>query len=443
MGYLCTVIKTMVKKGKISALLPLLFFVVVYLTSSIYLNDFYSIPVLVVFLLSLMVAFVQFPKIKFKNKLAAFTEGAGNENILIMILIFLLAGAFGQISSDMGAISSIVNFSLEYVSPQIIIAGLFLISAFVSLSLGTSVGTIAALSPIAAGLSENVPDSLAVALAAVIGGAMFGDNLSFISDTTIAATRTQGIGMKEKFKVNIKIVAIPMLATFIIYLFFNLGLSPTIQVNGEYELVKIIPYLMVFVIAIMGVNVIATLTIGIFLSLAIGGYFQQFSWVEAVGSINEGLAGMYELSLICLIIGGIVGIIRMNGGIDYLLYQVLKRVDSAKKAELGIAFLTGLVNLSIANNTITIIIVGPIAKEIALKHHVQLDRSASIMDTTSCFIQGVIPYGAQMLAAMAIASFAVSPLEIMQYLYYPLLTGVFTLIFIFYGKREGHGSSKP
>jgi Na+/H+ antiporter NhaC len=435
---------SMVNKGKLSALFPLFFFVVVYLASSIYLEDFYSVPVLVVFLLALMVAFVQFPKVAFKKKLAAFSKGAGDDNILIMILIFLLAGAFGQISRDMGAISSIVNFSLAYVSPQIIIAGLFLISAFVSISLGTSVGTIAALSPIAVGLSENVPESLAIALAAVIGGAMFGDNLSFISDTTIAATRTQGIAMKEKFKVNIRIVALPTLITFVTYLFFNLGVADVdLQTSGEYDLVKVIPYLVVFVIAIIGVNVIASLAVGIALSLLIGGYFGEFTWIEALQSINQGLAGMYELSLICLVIGGIVGIIQMNGGINYLLYQVLRRVDSTKKAELGIAALTGLVNLSIANNTITIIIVGPIAREIAVKHHVQPKRSASILDTVSCFIQGIIPYGAQMLAAMAIASFAVSPLEILQYLYYPLLTGLFTLIFIFFGKKQPAEGAKP
>lgn len=433
----------MVNKGKLSALFPLLFFVVVYLASSIYLDDFYSVPVLVVFLLALMVAFVQFPKVPFKQKLAAFSQGAGNDNILIMILIFLLAGAFGQISRDMGAISSIVNFSLHHVSPQIIIAGLFLISAFISISLGTSVGTIAALSPIAVGLSENVPDSLPIALAAVIGGAMFGDNLSFISDTTIAASRTQGIPMSDKFKANIRIVALPMLITFIIYLFFNLGLSSSdLAAVGDYDLVKFIPYLVVFFIAILGVNVIISLAVGIALSLFIGGYFGEFNWIEALQSINQGLAGMYELSLICLVIGGIVGIIRMNGGIDYLLYQVLKRVDSSRKAETGIALLTGLVNLSIANNTITIIIVGPLAKEIAIKHQVPLKRSASIMDTISCCIQGIIPYGAQMLAAMAIAGFAVSPLEILQYLYYPLLTGLFTLIFIFFGKKRAKVGAK-
>jgi len=343
----------------------------------------------------------------------------------------------------MGAISSIVNFSLAYVSPQIIIAGLFLISAFISISLGTSVGTIAALSPIAVGLSENVPDSLPIALAAVIGGAMFGDNLSFISDTTIAASRTQGIAMSEKFKANIRIVALPMLITLVIYMFFNPGLSSSeLSTVGDYEPAKFIPYLVVFVIAILGVNVIISLAVGIALSLFIGGYFGEFIWIEALQSINQGLAGMYELSLICLVIGGIVGIIRMNGGIDYLLYQVLKRVDSSRKAELGIAALTGLVNFSIANNTITIIIVGPIAKEIAEKHEVQLTRSASIMDTMSCFVQGIIPYGAQMLAAMAIAGFAISPLEILQYLYYPLLTGLFTLIFIFFGKKRPTESVK-
>lgn len=425
----------MIKKGRFSALFPLLFFIAVYFGSSLYLNNFYSIPILVVFLLSLMMAFIQFPKVKFTDKLSAFAQGAGNENILIMILIFLLAGAFGQISRDMGAISAIVNFSLNYASPQIIIAGLFLIAAFVSISLGTSVGTIAALAPIAVGLSENVPQSLAIALAAIIGGAMFGDNLSFISDTTIAATRTQGIAMDEKFKTNIRVVAIPMLLTFTIYLFFDLGLSDTPLQKGDYNMIKVVPYLMVFVVAIMGVNVIVTLATGILLSLLIGAYFQEFSWVEAVQSVNEGLAGMFELSMICLIIGGIVGIIRMNGGIDYLLYQVLKRVDSPKKAEFGIALLSGLVNLSIANNTITIIIVGPLAKEIALKHHVKLTRSASIMDTMCCSIQGTIPYGAQMLATMAIASYAISPFEIIQHLYYPIFTGIFTLIFISFPQR--------
>lgn len=423
------------KKGKLAALFPLLLFVVVYLSISIYLNDFYSVPILVIFIFALFFSFVQFPKISFERKLKAFIDGAGNDNIVLMILIFLLAGAFGEVSKDMGAISSIVNFSLSYLSPQIIIAGLFLISGFISISLGTSVGTIAALAPIAVGLGENISGALPVTLAAVVGGAMFGDNLSFISDTTIAATRTQGIGMQEKFRANIQIVWPPFLITLCIYLFFGGDMDIVSSNEGkDYDLVKVIPYIAVFLIAIFGVNVVKTLVVGIFLALLIGFYFHEFTFLEALQSLNTGMTGIFELSMICLTIGGIVGIIRLHGGIDYLLYQITKRIDSSRKAELGIALLTGLVNFSIANNTITIIIVGPIAREIAVKNKVSLRRSASIMDTVSCSVQGIIPYGAQLLAAMAIAGFAVSPLEIVRYLYYPFLIGIFSLLYILFPK---------
>ena len=423
------------KKGKLTALFPLLFFVVIYLSISIYLNDFYSVPILVVFLFALFFAFIQFPKISFDGKLKAFVDGAGDKNIVLMILIFLLAGAFGEVSKDMGAISSIVNFSLDYLSSQIIIAGLFVISAFISISLGTSVGTIVALAPIAVGLGENIPGILPVTLAAIIGGAMFGDNLSFISDTTIAATRTQGIGMREKFKANIRIVWLPFLITLGIYLFFG-GDMDIVSLNEEtgYRLLKVIPYMVVFIVAILGVNVVKTLIIGILLALLTGFYFQEFTFLEALQSVNAGMTGMFELSMICLVIGGIVGIIRLHGGIDYLLFQITRRIDSSRKAELGIALLTGVVNLSIANNTITIIIVGPIAKEIAIKNNVSLRRSASIMDTISCSVQGIIPYGAQLLAAMAIAAFTVSPLEIIRHLYYPFLIGLFTFLYILFPK---------
>ena len=423
------------KKGKLTALFPLLFFVVIYLSISIYLNDFYSVPILVVFLFALFFAFIQFPKISFDGKLKAFVDGAGDKNIVLMILIFLLAGAFGEVSKDMGAISSIVNFSLDYLSSQIIIAGLFVISAFISISLGTSVGTIVALAPIAVGLGENIPGILPVTLAAIIGGAMFGDNLSFISDTTIAATRTQGIGMQEKFKANIRIVWLPFLITLGIYLFFG-GDMDIVSPNEEtgYRLLKVIPYMVVFIVAILGVNVVKTLIIGILLALLTGFYFQEFTFLEALQSVNAGMTGMFELSMICLVIGGIVGIIRLHGGIDYLLFQITRRIDSSRKAELGIALLTGVVNLSIANNTITIIIVGPIAKEIAIKNNVSLRRSASIMDTISCSVQGIIPYGAQLLAAMAIAAFTVSPLEIIRHLYYPFLIGLFTFLYILFPK---------
>ncbi|KOY85593.1 sodium:proton antiporter [bacterium 336/3] len=426
------------KKGKFIALLPLLFFIGTYFSLSLYFNDFYKVPVLVIFLISLFIAFLQFPKVKFDRKLKAFAEGAGDENILLMIVIFLLAGIFGQVSKDVGAISATIHFTLKYLPPQLLIAGLFLVASFISIALGTSVGTIAALAPIAVGLNENIEGSLPIALAAVVGGSMLGDNLSFVSDTTIAATRTQGVNMKDKFKVNFKIILLPALITFTIYAFSNIN-SQNFE-NPEpshYHFFKVIPYLGVFIIALLGVNVIWTLLIGI-ISYTLVGIYEGFSLEKLFVSVNQGMGSMFELSILCLIIGGVVGIIRLQGGIDFLLEQVFKRIDSPKKAELGIFFLTGLINVCIANNTITIVIVGPLAKEISLKYNVAPKRSASILDTVSCFVQGIIPYGAQILTALAIASMKVSPLEVIQYLYYPILTGIFTLLFTLLKKKESH-----
>lgn len=436
------------KEGRFWALLPLLFFVVIYFAGSYILGDFYALPVLVVFVLALFVAFFQFPKITFQEKLKGFAQGAGNENILIMILIFLLAGAFGEVSKNIGAISSTINFALTYVPPQFVIAGLFLVSCFISTSLGTSVGTIVALAPIAVGLENNIEGIMAIALAAVIGGAMFGDNLSFISDTTIAATRTQGIGMKEKFKVNFRMILPVAILVFIIYSVMGwqmLADAEDIKV-GSFELIKIVPYVLVFVLALLGVNVIWTLGIGIVFAGLIGFFTQSIDFLGFLKSINDGFAGMFELSILCLIIGGVVGIIRMNGGIEFLLNMVTKRINSKRAAELGIAFLVSLVNLAIANNTITIVIVGPIAKEISDKNQLEGSRVASILDTVSCFIQGIVPYGAQILAAMAAANVLLSeknlplmsPVDVMQYLYYPFLMGIVTFLVIIFKKRQAN-----
>lgn len=434
------------KKGNFWALLPLLFFVFIYFSGSYLLGDFYALPVLVIFMLALFVAFFQFPKVPFQEKLKYFSKGSGDENILIMILIFLLAGAFGELSKNIGAISSTINFALTYVSPQYIISGLFLVACFISTSLGTSVGTIVALAPIAVGLEANIAGVMPLALASVIGGAMFGDNLSFISDTTIAATRTQQVSMSDKFKVNFKMVLPVALLVLIIYAVQGNAMMqqlPAIPV-GEYELIKIVPYITVFVLALAGLNVIFTLGIGILIAAIIGLSSGSIDFLQVLKSMNDGFFGMFELSILCLIIGGVVGIIRLNGGIDFLLQFVTKRIDSKKKAELGIAFLTGLVNLAIANNTITIVIVGPIAKEISDKNGLEGKRVASILDTISCFMQGIVPYGAQLLAALAAANMVLteqqkallSPIDIMQYLYYPLLIGVVTILFILFRKRE-------
>lgn len=432
-------------KSSFWALLPLILFILIYFSASLIIGDFYAVPALVVFVLSLFVAFVQFPEKSFSEKLHHFSKGSGDENILIMILIFLLAGAFGELSKSIGAISSSINFALTYISPSFIISGIFLISCFVSISLGTSVGTVVALAPIAVGFESYIPGVTALALAAVVGGSMFGDNLSFISDTTIAATRTQNVGMKEKFKVNFAIVMPVAVIVSIIYYF--LGDSVVSDLNtmevGQYEVIKIIPYFLVFVLALLGLQVIWTLGIGILSALIIGLIEGDITFLESVKAINLGFAGMFELSILCLIIGGLVGIIRYNGGVDYLLNVVLRNIKSNKGAELGIAFLTALVNFALANNTITIIIVGPIAKDISERFQLEPKRVASILDTVSCFVQGIIPYGAQILAALAATAIVVdgnigrptiSPLDLIEYLYYPILTGVATVLFILFRK---------
>lgn len=423
-------------KGRFGALLPFFIFLGVYLFTSIWLHDFYKMPVLVAFLIAAVVGFIQYPKIPFAKKVDEFSHHMGDANIMLMCFIFLLAGAFAAMSKSIGAVESTVNFALTYLSPSLIIAGLFLIACFISLSLGTSVGTVVALSPIAVGFNESIPGILAIALGAVVGGAMFGDNLSMISDTTIAATRTQGVEMRDKFKVNFWIALPPSIITFLIYAFSG-SIGDSLPITGPhvYSVIKILPYLFVLVAALTGMNVIWVLLSGIALTATIGiGTGSMDGW-KAISSANEGLASMFELSITCILIGGIVGLIRYQGGIDYILYHVSRLIKTKRGGELGIAGLTALVNAAIANNTITILIVGPLAKTIADKNQIDGRRSASILDTISCFVQGLLPYGAQLLAAVAISQQKVSAFEIIGYMYYPFLLGLSTLIFIFLKRK--------
>lgn len=423
------------KPGKFWALLPLITFIVIYLVTSIVLHDFYKMPVLVAFVISAVVGFLMYPKISFTHKTEEFSKGAGDPGITLMILIFILAGAFAGLSQKIGAVDSTINFALAYVSPQFLIAGLFLTACFISLSLGTSVGTVVALAPIAAGINESVPGSLSVGLAAVVGGSMFGDNLSMISDTTIAATRTQGVEMRDKFKVNFWIALPPAVVTFLIYSFSS-GISEQPIAAHPYSIMLIIPYLFVLIAALLGMPVIWVLIAGILLSFGIGWFNADLDLWSMIQSINSGMASMFELSMICLVIGGIVGLIKYYGGIDYILHHTLKKINTPRSGELGIAALTALVNATLANNTITILIVGPIAKNIADENNIDLRRSASILDTISCFVQGVLPYGAQMLAALAVAQQQISPFDIMSKLYYPYLLGASTLLFILFRKKS-------
>lgn len=430
------------KKGNFFALTPLLVFIAAYLITSLVLQDFYKVPLLVAFLFSALIGFILFPSFTFHHKIEEFSKGAGDSGIMLMILIFLLAGAFAELGKSIGAVQSTVNFALSYLSPKLLIAGLFLTACFISLSLGTSVGTVVALAPIAVGINESVPGTLGIGLGAVVGGSMFGDNLSMISDTTIAATRTQGVEMLDKFKVNFWIALPPAVATFLVYAFS--GAVPDEAVftgNLDYSFIKIVPYLFILAAALLGLHVIWVLVLGILITLAIGLFAGSIDFWSSLISMNSGMSSMFELSLICITIGGIVGLIRLYGGIDYILYHVSRLIKSPKGGELGIASLTAFVNAAIANNTITILIVGPLAKTIADKNEIDPKRSASILDTISCFVQGFLPYGAQVLAALAAAHQALSPGDILVHLYYPYLLGLSTIAFILLRKRTTAASN--
>lgn len=427
------------KKGNFWALLPLIVFIVVYFTASVALNDFYAVPAILVFVLSLIIALLQFPKISFNKKIEAFCKGAGDETIILMILIFLLAGAFGSLGAVTGAVTSTVNLFVTYLPPSFIVAGFFIISCFIATSIGTSVGTIVTLAPIAVELEKMIPGSLALLLGAIVGGAMFGDNLSFISDTTIAATRTQNVDMKDKFKANFIVVLPAAIISTILYFAFSQNFDSTQleQQNLPFDIISIIPYFLVFGLAIFGVNVIWSLIIGILSFLIIGIFNTSVPFLDLISSINNGFKGMFELSILCLIIGGVVSIIRLNGGLDYIINIFTKNIKNKKQAELSIAGLTALADAALANNTIAILIVGNVAKEISNKHNLEPRRVASILDTVSCFIQGIIPYGAQILAAVAVTKVVesnitlVTPVDVISNLYYPFLTGICTLVYIF------------
>jgi Na+/H+ antiporter NhaC len=392
-------------------------------------------PIVVAFLISVICGFILYPKISFHDKTEEFSKGAGDSGIMLMILIFLLAGAFANLSKSIGAVDSTVNFALSYIPPRFLFGGLFLTACFISLSLGTSVGTVVALAPIAVGINDSIPNTLSVSLAAVVGGAMFGDNLSMISDTTIAATRTQNVEMRAKFKVNFWIALPAAVVTFIIYSISS-DLPQAIDVDKNYSFIKIIPYLFVFGSALLGLHVIWVLISGIVITAGIGLVTSDTGIWKMVSSMNEGMASMFELSIICVLIGGVVNLIKFYGGIDFILRHVSRRVSSVRSGELGIALLTALVNITLANNTITILIVGPLAKNIADKNGIDPRRSASILDTVSCVIQGVLPYGAQILAAVAVAHQVISPVEILDKLYYPYLLGISTLAFIYFKRKK-------
>ena len=420
-------------KHRILALLPFFVFVVIFAGAGIISKDFYSMPAYVAFLIALFVAFLQNRKIPFDEKLKIVAKGAGDVNIITMVLIFLVAGAFSGIVKAAGGADSTVFFGLSILPPNLMVVGLFVIGCFISISMGTSMGTISALAPIAMGISEQTGFPIAICIGATVCGAMFGDNLSMISDTTIAAVRTQGCEMKDKFKQNFFIVLPAAIITIIIFLVETRGLECASKAY-DYNFVEVIPYLVVLIGALIGFNVFAVLFAGIILSMIVGIANGSFTFLESFGVIGEGMTGLFEISIISIIVACIVSLIKENGGIQLIIDGIKKSVNGKKGAELGIALLVFLVDLCTANNTVAIVMAGPVAKEIGDEFEVDNKRVASILDIFASVGQGLIPYGAQLLTAAALVG--ISPLNIMPHLYYPILMAISAIIFIFFRPQK-------
>ena len=417
------------KKG-IIALSPIIVFVLFYLVTSIIAGDFYKIPITVAFMVSSIYAIILFRDRPLMQRINSFSRGAATEQMMLMIWIFVLAGAFAHSAKSMGSIDATVNLAQSFLPPSMIFAGMFLAACFISLSIGTSVGTIAALTPIAVGLAQETGTDLAMMTAIIVGGSFFGDNLSFISDTTIIATQTQGCRLSDKFRVNSFLVFPAAIVILVVYFILGKDTHAPQQVEAV-QWVKVIPYLTVLITAIFGMNVMAVLTLGIILcgiiGLCTGGFADIYAWFGAMG---EGILSMGELIIVTMMAGGMLELVKQHGGIDFIIHQLTRRVNSKRGAELSIGSLVSLVDLCTANNTVAILTVGDIAKQIGDRYGVDNKKCASILDTFSCFTQGLIPYGAQLLIAAGLA--AINPVSMLPYLYYAYALGVAALLSIIF-----------
>ena len=408
------------------ALSPLLVFLAVYLVSSFIAKDFYKVPVVAAFLLASAYA-ILITRGGLEERVAIFSRGAGNSNVLLMIWIFVLAGVFAATAKAIGSIDAVVAATLHILPGRFILVGLFVAACFISMAIGTSVGTIVALVPIASGLASGTGAPLAMVVAAIVGGAFFGDNLSFISDTTIAATRSQECSMADKFRANIWIAGPAAIVVAVVYVVFGQGFDATAPAQ-EFNLLLILPYLAVIILALCGLNVLGVLSVGIFLNAVIGLLSGKFGWLGFLQSEGEGVASMGDLIIVTMLAGGMLEIIRVNGGIDWIINVLTRRISGRRGAESTIALLVALANVCTANNTIAIITTGSIAREIAGHFGVDPRKSASILDTFSCIVQGILPYGAQLLMASGLAGISVA--SIIGCLYYPLALLFFALLAI-------------
>ncbi len=419
------------KRGLL-ALSPIVVLLVVYLAMSLASGDFYRISISVAFAAAAVYAVAMLRNIShsLQERVAIFSEGASDKNIMYMIWIFVLAGIFAATAKAMGAVDATVHFTMQLVPTEFLPAGIFVAACFVSLSIGTSVGTIVALTPVVTGLAAQMGADTAQMVAIVVGGAFFGDNLSFISDTTIAATMTQGCKMKDKFRTNLLIVLPAAMFSLGLYLFLGLSGEGGIEAASAAEWYKTLPYLLVLVSAIAGVNVLVVLVLGILATAIIGLACGSLSGVSFCEAADDGVISMCELIVITLMAGGLMNVVKQSGGFDFITRAITNRVSGKRGAEGAIAGLTLLTDICTANNTIAIITVGPIARDLCERYGVSPRKSASLMDTASCFAQGVLPYGAQLLMASGLAG--ISPFEIIPHLYYPMAIGVMVVLSILF-----------
>ncbi len=416
------------------ALLPILVFLILFLGTGILLNDFYTMPAVVGFLIALIVAFVQTKGKTFTEKLHIAAIGIGEDNIITMCLIYLAAGAFSGAVSAAGGVDSTVNLGLSLMPPSVAVIGLFVIGCFISISMGTSMGTIAALAPIAVGIADKTGFALPICIGAVVSGAMFGDNLSMISDTTIAAVRTQGCEMKDKFRKNFLIVLPAAIITVAILFFLTRGATFTLDAELTYNIWQVMPYIFVLVTAVIGINVFVVLISGTVLSILVGLFTGSLVVSEVFTSIGSGVTGMYDITVISMLVAAISALVKENGGFAFILEKIHSRIHTYKGAEVGIAALISVVDAVTANNTVAIVIAGPIAKEISDDYGISPERSASLLDMFASVFQGIIPYGAQLLSAATLTG--LTSFDIIPYLFYPYLMAVCGLISIAVSKKK-------
>ncbi len=421
-------------QGRAWALLPIAVFLVIFLGSGIVAGDFYAMPAIVGFLIALFVAFLQNRKLSFADKLKIIAGGVGDENIVTMSLIFLCAGGFSGAVTAAGGVESTVNLGLSVLPAQVAVVGLFVIGCFISVSMGTSMGTIAALAPIAVGIHEKTGFSLAICIGAVVCGAMFGDNLSMISDTTIAAVKTQGCEMKDKFKANFLIVLPAAVITIVIFWLITRNAEFTLSSAMDYSLWKVLPYILVLIGALVGINVFLVLIGGTAVSLAVGVAAGSIAPMDIFAVVGDGVTSMYDITVISIVVACIVALVKEYGGILFILNLIKSRIKGRKGGEVGIALLALFVDLCTANNTVAIVMAGPIAKEISDEFDINPKRSASLLDIFTSVGQGMIPYGAQLLSAASLTG--LTPFHIMPYLFYPVLMAVSGILFILFRKQN-------